>query len=129
MVNLDHSECFQVECRILSLERGEQVCKIAEWQFSVEASDDVQFGSTFLDGLSGNTQRLDDIMCVSVCISRGAIKTAELTIGIANICRIEVPVNIKIRGAAMLLAPHYVSQFAQGREIIRCIKCQPIGEG
>ena len=86
----------------------------------------MQFGSAFRKRLPGNTQRIFDVVSISVGLTRRAKETAELTIDLTNVGWIEMPVDIEIGCAAVLLASYGVSQLAESVQVIRGEKSNSI---
>src|SRR5215212_1545904 len=89
----------------------------------------MQLGRAFSNCLCSNFQTVIDIVCVGVWLSRSAIEAAKLAIGVADVCRIEMPVNVEVSRAAMSLPSHEVRQFAECGKIVGCVQSDAIGEG
>src|SRR5712691_1107282 len=79
----------------------------------------MQFGRSFRDCLARDAQGIIDVMRVSVRLARGAVEPAKLAVNVADVRRIEMPVDVEISRAAMLLPADGVGEFAQGVEIVR----------
>ena len=62
----------------------------------------------FIDSLARDPQRILNVMRVGVRFPGRPVKATELTVGIANIGGIEVPVHIEIGRPPMLSAPDKV---------------------
>ena len=118
MIQLDHRERFQMELWILLLQSRKQISEITEREFGVQAAGDVQFSGTFRHGLSGDAQRIVDVVSVGVGLARRAKETTELAIDITDIRRIEMSIDVEVRRPAMLLSPHGVGKFAERVEIV-----------
>ena len=104
-----------MKLRIVLLQRGKQIGEITERQFGVQPARNVKFSRAFLNSFAGNAQAVVDVMRVGVGLSRRAIKAAKLAVGVTNIRRIEVPIDVEISGAAVLAAANAVGEFAQRR--------------
>ena len=81
----------------------------------------MKFGRAFIDCLSGDTQRIFDVVRVSVWLTRRAKEAAELAVNITNIRGIEMAIDVEVSRAAVSLPPHRVGQFAQ-RIQIGCVE-------
>ena len=108
VIQLDHREGFQVKLRIFFLQRRQQVSEIAERQFRIQSARDVQFGCAFRYRLSGDAQRIVDVVRVSIGLTRRAKEAAELAINVANVRRIEMAIDVEVSRASVLLPPHRV---------------------
>ena len=60
-------------------------------------------------------------MCIGVRLTRRAEEAAELAVDIADVCRVEVTVDVEICRASVPRATDGVGEFAQRVEII-CVK-------
>ncbi len=74
----------------------------------------MQFGCAFRNGLARDAQGIIDVMRVSVRLTRGAVEPAKLAVNVADVRRIEMPVDVEISRAAMFLPADGVGEFAQG---------------
>src|SRR6476620_2207643 len=102
-----------MELGIVLFKAGQQVGEITERQFGIETAGNMQLGRAFLHGFAGDAQAIFTVMGVSVRLSWGSIEAAKLTINIANVGGIQVPVHIEVGGAAMFPAAHAIGQFAK----------------
>src|SRR6185503_9603999 len=98
----------------------------AEGQFRVQTADDVQLRCAFLDCFAGNPKRLVNVVCISICLTRSTVETAKLTVGIADIRRIEMTVDVEISYFAVLVAAYFVCQFSESWKIIGRIELKPV---
>src|SRR2546421_3813189 len=98
MIEFDHRERFQMKLRILLLQRCQQIREVAERQLRVESASDMQLSRAFVDRLAGNLQRIIDVVRVSVRSARRAIEAAELAVDVADIRRIEMPIDVEVSG-------------------------------
>src|SRR5437763_1277683 len=128
MIQLNHRERFQVKLRILLLQRYQQIREVAERQLRVESAGDVQLSRAFTYRLSGDLQRIVDVVRVSVRLARRAIEAAELAVDVANIRRIEMPIDVEVSGAAVLLSTHYIGQLAERVQVVGMEKGEAVIE-
>src|SRR5712671_5306452 len=78
----------------------------------------MQFSRAFRHSLPRDAQRIVDVMSVGVGLARRAKETAELTVDIADVRRIEMTIDVEVRSPSMFPAPHCIGKFTQGVEII-----------
>src|SRR5437588_12834243 len=107
-----------MKLRILLLQRCQQIREVAERQLRIESAGDVQLSRAFTYRLSGDLQRIVDVVRVSVRLARRAIEAAELAVDVTNIRRIEMPIDVEVSGAPVLLTAHRVGEFAQRIQIV-----------
>src|SRR5262245_38341054 len=117
MIQLNHRECFQMKLWILLLQSRKQISEVAERELRVQPTRNVQFGRAFIHSLSGDFQRIVNVMCVSVGLARCAKEAAELTVDVANVRRVKVPVDVEVSRASVHLPPHRVREFSERVEI------------
>src|SRR5436853_7108714 len=103
VIELDHRERFQMKLRIRFLQRRKQIGEVTERQFRVQPAGNVKFSRAFIDGLSGDAQRVFDVVRVSVRLTRRAEETAELAVYITDIRRIEMTIDVEVGRAALLV--------------------------
>src|SRR5690242_840858 len=88
----------------------------------------MQLGCAFSHGLRRDLQTVVDVVCISVRLSRGAKEAAKLAVGITNVGRVEVPVDVEIRGATVTPASDRIGEFAERRQVGCFIKRNAIVE-
>jgi hypothetical protein len=88
----------------------------------------VQFSGAFVDSLTGDAQRILDVVRVRVRLPRRPKESAELTINVTDVRRIKVTIDVEICGAAVLLAAHCVRQFAETIQIVGAEKRDAVFE-
>src|SRR6478672_2368495 len=120
VVQLHHRKSLEMKLRVMLLKSGKQIGEITERQLGIQPARNMELCRAFFYSFTGNPQAVVNVMRVGVGLSRCAIKAAKLAVGVANIRRIEVAVNIEISGAAMLAAANAVGEFAQGRQVVGC---------
>jgi len=79
--------------------------------------------------LSGNFQTVIDVVCVGVRLSGSTEEAAELAIGVTDVCRIEMAIDIEVGRAAVSSSSHDIGQFAESRQIVSGIKRDSVCEG
>ena len=114
---------------ILLLQSRKQIGEIAERQFGVQAAGDVQFSRAFRDGLTRDAQGIVDVVRIGIRLTRRAKETTELAIGITDIRRIEMPIDVEVRRPAMLLSSRGVGKFAQRVEIVSAEESYAVSKG
>ena len=72
--------------------------------------------------MSRDFQTVVDVVCVGVRLSRSAVEAAELAVGVTDICRIEMAVDVEVCRAAVSSPSCRVGQFTQCGEIVRGVK-------
>src|SRR5437016_7063129 len=117
-----------MKLRILLLQRCQQIREVTEWKFRVQSACDVQLSRAFTYRLSGDLQRIVDVVRVSVRLARRAIEAAELAVDVANIRRIEMPIDVEVSGAAVLLSTHYIGQLAERVQVVGMEKGEAVIE-
>ena len=95
-----------------------KIGKVAEWQFRIESTRDVQFGGALFYGFAGDPKAVVNVVCIGIRLARRAIEAAEFTIRIANVGRIEVAIDVEIGGSPVLLSPYAIGQLSQRRQIV-----------
>src|SRR5947207_11218378 len=88
----------------------------------------MQLSRAFVERLAGDLQRIIDVVRVSVRLARSAIEAAELAVDVANIRRIEMPIDVEVSGAAVLLSTNCVGEFAQRVEVFGMEKSEAVIE-
>jgi hypothetical protein len=86
----------------------------------------VQLGGAFSNCLGRDFQTVVDIVCVSVGLPRGAVEAAKLAVGVTDICRIEVSIDIEVGRATVSSSADYVGQLTETRQIVRGVEHQTI---
>src|SRR6185503_20697610 len=107
-----------MQLRVLFLQRRKQVGKVTEGKFRVESAGDVQLSCAFSNSPFRYFQTVVDVVCVSVGLSRRAIETAKFAIGVTDIRRIEMSIDVEIGRAAMSSSSHDVGQLSESGKIV-----------
>ena len=79
----------------------------------------MQLSRAFRHCLTGDAQRIIDVVRVGVRLARCAKETAELAIDIADVCRIEMAIDVEISRTSMFPSPNRVGEFAERIKILR----------
>ena len=108
-----------MKLRVLLFQRVKQISEVAERQFRIQTAGNVQLSRAFGDSLSGNAQRVVNVVRVSIRLARRAKEAAELAVHITNVCRIEMTIDVEVCRPSMHSPTHGVRQLAKRVEIVR----------
>jgi hypothetical protein len=67
-------------------------------------------------------------MGVGIRLPRRAEEAAKFAIGVTDIRRIEMSIDVEVRGAPVPLPSHYVCQLSESRQIVSSIKSHTVFE-
>ncbi len=122
VAHLDHGECFQVHARAALFEPADHFQKIFERQVRVQAADNVKFQRAFAHTLFRARINLIQRKIVGAGRVGIAAKGAKLAVCNADVCRIDVPIDVVIRDIAVLFLAHVIRQPAHGQQVGRTIQ-------
>ena len=89
----------------------------------------MQLGRAFRDCLRSHFQAIVDVVCVGVWLSRSAIEAAEFAVGVADICRVEMPVNVEVGRAAVPSPSHEVCKFTECGKVVSGLQSDAVSKG
>src|SRR6185437_7655588 len=119
IVNFDGGERFQMHMREALLQAANQVEIIIKREIGMQSADDVEFGGAFGDALRGALKDFLEGKCVSARGIGRAAKRAEFAMRDADVCGIDVAVDVEKADVAMTLLADMIGEPAQGQEIVR----------
>ena len=125
--DFNHGEGLHVDLRKALLQSGNQVEKILERQIGMQPADNVKLGDRLGVAGSGRLEGFFERHGVSARSIFLAPKSAQPAGRHANIRRIDMAVDVKVRLVAMHPLPHPVGQPAHGQDVARPIKHKRIG--
>src|SRR5262249_33582384 len=96
VIELDHCEGLQVHVGEVALQLAEQGSVVIELEPGVQSSDDMEFARAVLICGPRYLNALFDRPFVGFRMPNPAIKTAEGTIGDADICVVQMPVDVVV---------------------------------
>ena len=89
----------------------------------------MQLGRTFRDGGAGDVDAFLDRVRVRAFLSRTLVETAELAVGYADVCMVEVSVDVVVGRQAMLPSSDVVGGLADSVEIGRIVEREALVKG
>src|SRR5882672_131888 len=95
----------------------------------MQAADDVKFGCAFADALVGALINFVEGVSVGAGRVRIAAERAELTVGNADVGRIDVTIDVVVGDVAVFLLADIIGEPADGEKVGRAIKLDAFVEG
>ena len=110
------------------LQSRKQIGKVTERKLCIQTAGDVQFGCAFGDCLGCDFQTVVDVVRVSIRLARRAKEPAKLSIGVTDVRRVQVAIDVEVRGAPVTSTTHEVGEFTERRQIVGRIKRDAVFE-
>src|SRR5215472_1877182 len=108
-----------MQFRKFAFERREKIGEILEGKFAVESADDVQLSGSFVNGGACDLYCLLDRMCIRVFSPSATVKSAKLAVCNADICVVEMTIDVVISSQPVLLSPNKIGQLTQSIQVVR----------
>ena len=126
--DLHHRERLQVHLREALLQPAEHLAEPVERQLGMQAADDVEFGDRFAPALAGAMPDLFERHRVRLGIAHPLAEGAQPATRHANVGRIDVAVDVEIRGVAVQPLADDVGQVAERQDIAGAVERQAVLE-
>ena len=108
--------------RAALLQAAHHVQEILKRQIGVQAADHVKFRGAFAHALFGALVNFLQRKCIGAGSIGVAAKSAQLAVGHANVCRVDVAIYVEEAGVSVAVLAHVVGQPADGQQVRRAVQ-------